>query len=269
MHNHISRAIAVAAILGIFLSSCNILEDRNECPCRLLFKAVDLPDGQHVPIIYIYDGNTMKERIEVPAGQLSEGYVHDIDRKKNVEIYVWCDTTGYVFPAFAIDGPEILGENGEDFPALYKFGTFMDTRVEEAEVTIDFNKRFATLNASILNEENDIGGLYLEGYSNGYKINGEPVSGKFYCRPDFTYRDKYVSFSTRLPQQTDDGLMIGIYDMDGDSYKIPLGKILASKGYNWEAKDLMDIELTINGNLIEIRLGNAEWVTGSWGDLIL
>lgn len=63
--------ILAVILLSVTAISCGILEDRDECPCVITFKAIDLPSYECKPVIYIYDSGQMKERIEVPAGMFA------------------------------------------------------------------------------------------------------------------------------------------------------------------------------------------------------
>lgn len=262
MHNHIYRCkTAFFLMLLSIAASCNVLEDRNECPCRLLFKAIDLPEGQHEPVIYLYEDDIMKERIEVPAGQLADGYVHETARKRDIVIYVWCDTTGYVFPSFSLNDTVIDGGYGNAFPALFRFSTSIDTRSEEQTVMIDFNKRFATLNVRIL-EVKDIESISIKGDYNGYRMDGSPVKSDFQVNAEIRHIDGYACFAERLPEQRNDRLILCIEYSDGTGSDIPLGKILESKGYNWDADDLMDISLTIEGAAVDIAIRKTDWAIG-------
>lgn len=270
MHKRIYHYRVILLLMSfVIIASCNILEDRDECPCRLLLQAVDLPEGQYEPVVYIYEGGVMKERIEVPAGLLKEGYVHEIARDRDVVIYVWCDSTGRLdFPVFDLNGTTVSGEYGEALPALFRDEVSIDTHAESMTVEIDFNKRFANLDIQILETEK-IHGVSISGNNNGYTIGGEPLMDEFFHEPDIARQNGYVRLSSRIPRQTDDGLVINIKYEDGAESRILLGKILENKGYNWDADDLIDISIRIEGGTTGITLKSAEWNTGYDKDLTI
>ena len=92
---------------------------------------------------------------------------------------------------------------------------------------------------------------------------------EFFHEPDIARQNGYVRLSSRIPRQTDDGLVINIKYEDGADSRILLGKILENKGYNWDADDLIDISIRIEGGTTGITLKSAEWNTGYDKDLTI
>lgn len=254
--------ILAVILLSVMAISCGILEDRDECPCVITFKAIDLPSYECKPVIYIYDSGQMKERIEVPAGMLSEGYIHNLERRRYIDLYIWCDTTGISFPAFTFDMPSVSADKGKELPALFFSRYHLDTREESVTVNIDFHKRFAKLQAKVFADK-EVRSVKITGNNAGYYIDGQ-ISGNSLEIDDISnnLEDGYVSFSARIPQQTDDGLEIILEYEDGNE-TIRLGQLLDSKGYNWEAEDLMDIDLIIEGRNVTISLKAEDWKDGA------
>lgn len=251
-------AILAVILLPVTVFSCGILEDRDECPCIITFKAIDLPSYECKPVIYIYDSGQMKELVEVPAGMLSEGYIHNLERRRYIDIYIWCDTTGISFPAFTFDMPSISADKGEELPALFRSRHHLDTREERITVNIDFSKRFAKLDAKVFSDK-AVRSIKITGSNAGYYIDGRTLGNDLEIE-DISHNTEngYVSFSTRIPQQTDNGLEI-ILEYEDSCENIRLGELLDAKGYNWEAEDLMDIDLVIEGRNVTISLRAEDW----------
>ena len=172
------------------------------------------------------------------------------------------------FPVFDLNGTTVSGEYGEALPALFRDEVSIDTHAESMTVEIDFNKRFANLDIQILETEK-IHGVSISGNNNGYTIGGEPLMDEFFHEPDIARQNGYVRLSSRIPRQTDDGLVINIKYEDGADSRILLGKILENKGYNWDADDLIDISIRIEGGTTGITLKSAEWNTGYDKDLTI
>ena len=124
------------------------------------------------------------------------------------------------------------------------------------------HKQFATLTLEIKGASEDYP-LLLEAESRwaGWdRFSFEPLLGRFRAT---AIRLREGLYRTRLPRQGDDGFVLHAAGWDGvPLYDFALGKEIAAKGYDWHARDLADIHVTIDyaRSTLDIRI--SDWEDG-------
>lgn len=252
-------AIILLALLSV-TSSCNILEDRGSCPCLITVRTEEVPMGADSVCLYLLKDSTPELKVRLGEDEITqEGYtVRTERRRRDLTAALWCDTSGFRYPDFNVSGSLITGKEGQDFPAVFMGKAVLYAEHDTAEARVTMHKRYAGITVTLLRETvpESVSITYGNG---GYTLDGLPSGGRRTYSPGFSYRERHLSFSFRVPAQSDGLLDICIKGTNGSSTVIRLGEILARKGYDWSSEDLMDIEMTIVGNEAEPAVDAEPW----------
>ena len=253
----LSITLAIAT-LAVYLPSCSIKEDRDDCPC-ILSVQVDSKQGEGS------EPSALDLRIDsgwerhVPSGEYGSSYEVAVPRGiSNVS---------------ALSGSEgmsasgtVLAYAGEgSYPALFARSETVDCRGETASDTVRLYKQFANIAIMLDNPSRP---MTLKSGWNGLDIKTlEPVKGAFAATPA-PFGDDCVI--TRVPRQGDSSLRLEFLDGDGlTADSVDLGEVLERAGYDWGKRSLDDIIVTLESAAPSIAVEIIDWADGERIEIIV
>ena len=253
----------ILALLSALLvwASCSVREDRSPCPCYL---TVVLDRAGKQLLWYGMDsltvsaqGGTDYLRSEpVETERCPDGVEWQTPKE-------WIRVGAYAGAVTAVRTADaLLIPYGAEADSLFAYSARIDCQGETAIDTVVMHKQFATLTLEIKGASEDYP-LLLEAESRwaGWdRFSFEPLLGRFRAT---AIRLREGLYRTRLPRQGDDGFVLHAAGWDGvPLYDFALGKEIAAKGYDWHARDLADIHVTIDyaRSTLDIRI--SDWEDG-------
>lgn len=233
-------------MLAALCCSCTIKEERSGCPCYL---TVDLNyvdrellrqggSGELAAAIHTQDGSYLPMGV-VTLDQLEKGWVYPVPRER-IWLCVWSEAEGVVEPNVSI--PE-----GEECPQVWLARGEVNCETEEKRDTVILHKKWCTVNVA-LSAAGSGTSRFVEASSSscGYDSYGQPKKGDFLCSPKVV-GDKC---SFRVPQQCTNDLALKVICSDGGDVlsvrTFQIGEYLESSGYDWNADDLSDVNVSID-----------------------
>lgn len=270
--NTLFTILTMVLSLAIF-NSCDIKEDRDDCPCVL-----------HVNLSQcLEDGFKGKVNLNIEGIKISRNDVIDIKSSNNiwtcnVPKEVILVTTIYQSSMKHIDYARIKYQDGKTYykipvghPAddFYYHSHNIEAFKEFAYDTVKFKKGFAHIVIEPINAETGFPfKLELEGNSNGFCLSNDlPTQGTF--KTPFV-PDLNGKYSTIACRQSDNQLNIRILqEIDSANNRqtlktIPLGQILEKQGYNWASPYLKDIKIKIDISNPGISVFIQDWSNGEY-----
>lgn len=255
MNSQFRRSLTCTiTVLAMFLlpPSCSVKEDRRICPCILEVAFAG------------------RERIEDPVTLVGWSDREVFDDRINTVDYpdVYTHNTPRSLIAFgAVQGLDkcvrkghtVIIPTGIECDSLYAYSDAVDCSGETARTTVVFHKQFATVHMGIINTDFDADdfSLVLKSHSCGIDLlTCEATEGEFRCIPRFEDDNKY---RCRICRQRDDSIALDVTHASGDNVTFPLGKVVSSIGYDWNAVDLQDIFITLDIAKGRIGVGVAGW----------
>ena len=244
---------AIAAQIIIFmLASCSVKEDRRVCPCILevIFSDREIIDD---PVTLVGWSDEEVFGVRVKTADYPEKYTHKAPRTMisfgAAEGVVNCLQKGH----------SLIVPKGYECDSLYVFSELVDCTGETAQTTVKFHKQFATVNLGVTNTDYEAGdySFVVESHSCGIDmLSYAPIEGDFRCIPRL-YEDKKYQY--RVPRQCDESMTLAVTHYSGDTAIFPLGRLVSSIGYDWEAEDLQDIYIILDIARGRIGVGVAGW----------
>jgi len=242
-------------ITTLFLTSCSVLEDRSECPCRLHIDLTGLPRSGEADLLLTLKGGSWHERRTCLLSGATERVTLTVPRGE-VALLAVCPSA----PAYLSDDAGFEIPPGEDCPPLRMGALTVDTRREEAFCKPELHKNYCLLTLKLVSEGPAPFpfAISLEGLISGLSPSGEPREGRFFYRlPPF--RDGVRSVSAGIPRQRDGSLRMDILFTDEVLRSFALGEILLRQGYDWSAEDLEDVELELDFARTQLTLRTLLW----------
>lgn len=256
-------AAITAAALSIV--SCSVKEDRDVCPAYLTVRSDGHvgEDGFTADIRYVVTptfGGDPRQDDGTLEEFTSEGRTFRVPRKKtvNVEVYTGLsdmtitDTLLRITPGKPCDA-FLCGTGSAWLPA------------DLGDMPLPLNRNYAAVTATV------VGDVYypypyafvVKGGVDGFVIPGlRPHRGTFEHRALLGVGD---CFRSRVPRQLDSSLQVELRTIDTDELVtvIPLGALVAERGYDWDAADLEDIELELDFARALVTIYVNDWVIRS------
>lgn len=244
------KALAVV-IFTLLAGACSIKENRDPCPCALMldFKDVDTLDVKKVDLLVSSSGG-FRWADTVDVARCMNGYSAFVPRT-DLHIRAWAGAEEYVAEG-CISIPR-----GKDCPRIYMYVAEIETEGEMCREKVTMYKNHCVMTLVTEGDEGFEHDLVLEGNVAGYGADGMPLQGDFeYLLQD---KDLEAGYQAVLPRQTDASLMLRIEDGSSEGKYFALGQYILASGYDWKEKDLMDITVTIDYALTQIRLIINGW----------
>lgn len=248
--------------LAMLLSSCSIKENRLLCPCWVEFdfeEGVEAMDNFSL-LVYNYDEPDMEQRTEIPFLKAYKKTHNTSVRRGQKEFVVLQGQNNCT-----IGGHKLVTPIGYQYDSIYCWHEYMDCTYEEVVMPVKKTKHFATINITMVNNEDDqypyltrirgnVNGIDLYSYS--------PLEGEFNCMLKAAdLFEQHNVFSVRVPRQKEHNLKLDIIDPITKEVLLimPLGQMIQETQYNWSKDVLEDISITVNYARTELGLQISDW----------
>ena len=248
----------------MFLSSCFVKEDRDECPCWM---TVEMPDrvGHDGSVVLRLHGN-------YDEGAMDYAYKVSESIKADVGILEYEVPRGSIGVS-VVNSARLVVPVGEQMDSLYGFFKPYHTRCESVKCDVELHKEFCTVSFTLVDEHYESPyDIEVRGNVSGVSPwDLVPVSGAFKYAPvaeEGVYR-------VRVPRQVDASLemvmleMLGQAGYDGERAeddgeravvnRFPLGEYIIRSGYDWAAKDLSDVSVALDLEKQQVMVTVSGW----------
>jgi len=223
-------ALAVSALL---FSSCTVLEDRSDCPCRV---EVDFSSSKDIPLpVRLYALSEGRLLGKLSIYDISEPAVMELPRR-GVELLAVTGAEGDVLSG-------ILIPHGSECPKVLWWREVLETKEETMHISPRLLKQYCRLT---MNLPSAPGLQYtFEGSVSGYGSDLEPATGLFSFTPEVE-DVPLKSVSVCLPRQKDASLMLHVSRNGHIIRSFSVGSYMAAYGYDWDSAELSDLTLTLD-----------------------
>lgn len=254
--------IAFIAVL-IALSSCNVYEDRMDCPSwlNLILDRCGSVKDVHVSA---WNGTVLFSE-NISLSDYPHVYEREVE-KGMTTICVFCGLDRSVR-----DGYDVVIPKGEQADSLFIHNRTLMCEDEFTIDTVQLKKHWTTVKMKVHVKDAELN--IKSGVEDDYKfvvrsdISGvnmlslEPLSGEFEFSP---LMDDQGFFVFRLPRQEGDAeeLLMDIYKDEVLIDELPLGRQLSSVNYDWTEDNLSDVDMTLH-----IATSRAVITVKPWEDL--
>lgn len=258
--------LTIAALMFIPVG-CTVKEDREPCPCYL--------DVDYANVLAAgYYGSKVSGRVEVSLfAPQRENYsafglqecpsVHEnvVNRGKPIVVGV---VHNRPLREFLGRGSVLTWESGNEIDSVYVHSSLVDCTGEVAYCLLEPHKQFHTLffhdqlGGQLLREYN----MVVVGSTCGFDSASETfeaVEGEYlYTVQEY---DSDGGVSVRVPRQVSDDLRLEFWTKD-DYRRVfvsPIGQYMAATGYDRDALDLQDFDITISFREATVFVRVAGW----------
>lgn len=255
MKPSVSRVLAAALFL-MAIPGCSIKEERDECPCRLFLDLQSVDRIDQTPCLLRIMSDDGFEYSSVIGGRdFQDTYIIDVPRT-GLDVVVWSGAEGYM------DEQGISIPLGNGCPPVYIHSSRVDAAGEAVRDTVCLRKNYCILNVSV-DSPDGVDGMMVRGEVDGYDRTGNPHNGEFsICsRSDAS---NFASGRFNIPRQDDRPLYLDVFESDGMAKTFPLHEYISAFGYDWEERDLNDLNMHLNytaaGVVVSIKVWDEEFV---------
>ncbi len=229
----IRYCVPLVFLMLLTCPSCSVKEDREICPCFLTVVRPDSEAGLQGEVFwYLAAGDYMLE------GKIEDGEKQACDIEVPRTVFRLIAVSGITGGLSQISGFRI--EEGESCPPVYCYRAELDTRCNSLRDTIRLHKNYCRV--TVRGGFPDSFTYMLEGQSCGFDWEGNIIQGRFHSY--FNYGEG--GFYCNVPRQADSSLRLDLLREGELLRSFPLGDLIAQSGYDWEAEDLEDIEISLD-----------------------
>lgn len=234
------------AIAVTLCCSCTVKEERSGCPCYLTLDLNYVDEG----VLRKGGNGELGAAITTQAGDylpmgvvtfdhLDKDWEYPVPRE-NVWVCVWSEPEGVV-------GANVSIPVGEECPQVWLSLGVVDCAAEEKRDTVILHKKWCAINVTLSSAGSEMSrSVEVSSSSCGYDSRGFPKTGEFLCKP--VVSGNKCSF--RVPQQCANDLAIKIVSSSGTQVTsmrtFQIGEYLEGSGYDWQADDLADVDVSID-----------------------
>lgn len=247
-----NRIIVLMCLLLLSAAvSCSVKEDRSVCPCRLRldFSGTDTSAVPGISLL-LSDSGRYRCKEELPASDFMPEYMVEVPRT-DIFVNVFAGNDLKVDPDKGLTIPV-----GSQCPLLNSCHLMADASGEESYARVELYKNHCVMSITVRKNDALKYGLCVKGNICGYGIDGTLLEGDFLYEPDQGADGAYMVV---LPRQKDASLKLEVDDGTDVLKTFALGEYVASCGYDWNDKDLKDIEVTIDWAQTKIMLAVKGW----------
>ena len=244
----------------VFCASCDVKEDRSQCPCRLMLSFSQSSDrfegGALLLVFRTPDDSLVTDTVTVSAdGKMEAGTFYEVDVPRG-DLRLTAITLGEVL-CDPVEG--MIIPVGSECPPVFLQSELLDTRRDVLRHNVVLCKNYCLLTVRLEKplEEGLPFALDVTGGVNGYSAEGNPLEGAFrFLLPD---SDK-TEFTISLPRQLDNSLLINLLSKQGKTLRsFAFGEYVEESGYDWTEADLKDLSITIDYSSSLITFQSDLW----------
>lgn len=244
----------VVAALAVFAlcSGCFVKEDREDCPCLYVLELgqIDTLESGEVEVEinsqdgFLYSKNISSSDFKTPLSV-------EVPRKGINVCVVSCDR------GLFRSGEGLLIPPGEDCPPVYMYSNRLDTRADIVRDTALLHKNYCRMTLQLVSDRTITEfEMNILGNVCGYDNAGKPLQGRFNSMGEQLDATKAL---VNLPRQKDSSLRLQVYEAGEVVREFALGEYIAASGYDWEAPDLGNLNVTVNFSLAKIGIEVEPW----------
>lgn len=246
--------IAFTVLLMLLAAvSCSVKENREPCPCYIVFTFPDRDIVSHgVGIGAWHSKFLFSDNIDL--GDYPVKYMKAVERQ---ELVVYAYTGKNVALR---EERRMMIPYGSQSDSLYSFYQPIDCNDELSSCEVKFHKQFATVTVDIRKSVSQMSHYELEASGNtcGFDVlSYVPVIGPFSCKVAPIQND-YV-FRFRIPRQIDNSMSITLFKDGKQTGVYPLGRLIERMGYDWLEDDLRDIFVSIDYTVSNMSVYVEGW----------
>lgn len=256
MRRSASRIQTAVLSLMVFFSGCSIKEERDACPCRLFLDLQSLDKLDQSPfLLAVLSDSGFEYTTIIDCSNFQDTCVIDVPRT-DLDVVVWCGAgeqmhqQGLTIPL------------GSGCPPVYIYSKRITAYGEAVYDTVFLNKNYCILNVSIENQDY-VRSMTIRGEVSGYDRIGNPRRGDFLINSQ-TDSGACGPYSFYLPRQGDSMLYLDVVESDGMVKTFPLHEYISAFGYDWEERDLNDLNMHLNytaaGVVVSVKVWDEEFV---------
>lgn len=233
------------------LVGCSVKEDRAGCPCHLLLD-MDEVDKSVVEYAAVFltgsDGFVFKELID--SQYFTGDYCIDVPKGP---VTLWVSYGAGEEGA----GPHgVIVQPGEEFPCIYMHCSHIDATGDYVREPVDMVKNHCNITVCLYSGMEFPYRLEIKGNVNGYCLDGTLSEGEFCYRMELG--DGGVC-DVCVPRQSDDSLRLELSDDTGVIRVLALGEYISASGYDWTAKNLKDLTVSLDYSLTGMTIVVEGW----------
>lgn len=249
-----SSKFIISAILAMVLSAgCSVLEERGNCPCVLFldFSAVDTEAYDSLSV-WVRASGAFSHMCSIGREQMRDGLHISVPERGRASVCVL--PAGH--DAFMDQEYNFVIPLGTQCPQLRFFACSCDTSSDSALVPVTMDKNYALVNMRVVSAQPGQYSWYLKSAFCGFCTDGTPLEGLLYhpVSVDAGGNSRFC-----VARQGDDSLCLEVRTKAGSASSFALGQALRNMGYDWGAKDLDDIDITVNFSTGMLFLKSGMW----------
>lgn len=252
------RMAAGLMLLALVAYGCSVKEDRKGCPCwvDVLFTGawsspmnvsfLDTETGREL----VYDG--------VCSAEGGNMILRDGEVPRRVhEIHAFCGADGA-----GTEQGVVKVSPGKEFCPLCTGRSFVDARSESASAVVEMCRDHAHVTIHVVGAADGYPYAFaVKGTVCGIRVaDGSPVGGPFSCFP--LLENGLVQVC--VPRQKDNSLVLEI--LEGTTGQmldvLPLGEYISQTGYDWAARSLVPVDVTLDYARAELEIMVEDWQLG-------
>ena len=260
MYMKLSEAISVTALVMLVMS-CSVKEDRGDCPCRLVLDMgeVDTSVVKYAELVLTAsDGFCMRDTLV--KGDFDAGYLVEVPRGP-VAVGVYCGALGCVD-----DEGNLEIDYGNECPYVYMHSSLVQAEGETVAETVGMRKNHCVVTLQVHSDTCFPFRMEAKGHVDGYDRDGMPSEGDFMYA---MYADDAGVCQFALPRQTDQSLVLEVYDDTDIIRSFALGEYVQASGYDWSEKNLKDITVSLDYALTRVVISVADWTEEYIFDVVI
>lgn len=245
-----------ASVAAIFLlCSCDIREDRADCPCYLTL------DWSQVDSKTMLDGgyDTISWSVSAADGswrQCGDNPLETLCPATEIEVPKDTVTVMALCGAAADPVNGVTVEEGQEYPRLYFYCRDIDATGMMARDTVTLHREHAGLFLYMRNVLQSGASYTVTGTVSGCSLSGQPVSGPFSVRVPVDGRGLG---SVVIPRQVDGSLRLNVSYAGEVVRSLAIGEYILQSGYDWTAPDLEDIVMEIDYHQTKVVVSAEQW----------
>ncbi|MBP5397881.1 MAG: hypothetical protein J6Y32_04540 [Bacteroidales bacterium] len=254
------RLSPLLLLLSILLSSaCSIKENRSACPCHLILDVSGLSGERFDTLeVLLQNGAAPALRSRWSLLENGDGLIRMDVSKQWWDLNVCAMENGSLWLSDS-QSPRMLIPPGQQCPPLYLYARELDATGEELVERVVLHKSFCTLHIRMLEADPSQPypfSLRISGDVDGYDSAGKPREGRFDAA---AYPTQAGECSVRVPRQKDDSLELLLREGEETIATFALGRYIVSGGYDWNAPDLEDVQVSIDCAALSLHLQVKNW----------
>ena len=245
----------------LLLTACSVKENRADCPLTIRFTERVNPYGctADVKVSLRRDGEGEGSDAIFTIREFT-GREFELQAGKGHTLVSVLSGSG---ASVAEDGNLLRFKTGMPVPEIFALSDeFTSGAYDEDHVVRDsLCRQTAAVIMTIDNPEWDDRPYDMSVRSswNGFdRITMSALSGELAC--DIAAAESSSEYRFFIPRQGDNSLTLELREKDGRIWSYPIGKVIADSGYDWGARHLPDIFLTMDISKTIVSITVNEWV---------